>query len=404
MENKKSETPIPKILVLKPITPSRESERAKRLRYDDLEPLVDKYRPFEYRRLNKVFEAEAGGLKEADEARKLAMLYLLMGSVALQKAENKESVELWSDRYTASSGEIYGLPEPEIAQELNAEQVAGLEFGEKFKEASEKLGEYLEEKYGDVFRALDLDNAPDEIDPEQAADRFEAGIKMLTENFDAAWGEWNIKRDATKDLLSVEQQTKTLKIGMNRANMTPGELKKLFAHEVLIHMQRSINGAKKSESLRTGLAGYLDAEEGLGVFTEYALSGELKDIVIDRYVDIAWALGEVDGVKHTRAEMLERVTDRATERLRRRHGHKDPEDLEKEVYAHVNRIYRGSRGDKTIGVFTKDIAYYKGFLDIGRYIEGRLDSGDDIGVIFEYLTQGKFDPTNPAHVAYVEQA
>lgn len=401
MDRTKSEKKMPKILVLKPITPSADSARAERLRYDNLEQLVDEYRPFEFHRWNKVLEAEPDSLDEAEAARKLAMLYLLMGSVALQRAETNESIERWSERYTQGSAEIYGLPEPEIARVLEANRVEGLDLVDMFEQAEEKLGGYLEERYCDVFDALDLDNAPDYLAPEEAAERFKAGIDVLTENYDPAWGRWTIKLDNTKDSVSVEQQTETFIVGTNRANIANSRIKTTFAHEVLVHMQRAINGAKRSEKMRTGLPGYLDAEEGLGVFVEYAVGGFLKDEVVDRYVDIAWALGQIDGIKHTRQEMIIRARNRALDRPTS--WNKSPENLEKEVYAHVNRIYRGTRGDETVGVFTKDISYFKGFVDIGRYIETRLESGDDIGEIFEYLIQGKFDPNNPAHVDYVEK-
>ena len=403
MKTPETNKTIPNVLVLKPITPSVASARTERLMYDNLESTVQKHGPHEYARIRRFFDSEDGSFDEEEAAKQLALHYMLMGSFVLQRAANEERAELWSDRYTVATTEIYGAPESGVARELYAEQETGVEFGGQFIEASGKLGEYLDDTYAEVYDALDLDDMSQEIDPTGIADRFETALTVLASRHDPTWSAWKVTRSDEKDSLSVNAGSKEILVGMRRADVTPVQLKALFTHEILIHAQRAVNGARKDKVLATGLPGYLDAEEGLGVFAEYAMSGELKDAVIDRYVDIAYALGEIDGTPHTRQELLERAMHRADERLQRRHEHKSREDVEKEVYAHVNRIYRGSRGDEHIGVFTKDIAYYKGFLEMGRYIEQRLNDGDDMETVFSYLVQGKFDPTNPAHVAFVEE-
>ena len=37
------------------------------------------------------------------------------------------------------------------------------------------------------------------------------------------------------------------------------------------------------------------------------------------------------------------------------------------------------------------------------YLDQSIRNGKDIEQIFEYLTLGKFDPTNPVHIQYVKQ-
>ena len=82
---------------------------------------------------------------------------------------------------------------------------------------------------------------------------------------------------------------------------------------------------------------------------------------------------------------------------------KTVEDIEKEVYAHVNRIYRGSLGDESIGIFTKDISYHKGFVEMGRYMQAQIDNGKSIEEVLDFLLTGKFDPTNMQHIAHMNK-
>ena len=80
---------------------------------------------------------------------------------------------------------------------------------------------------------------------------------------------------------------------------------------------------------------------------------------------------------------------------------KTESDLVKEVYAHVNRIYRGSLGNEHVGVFTKDISYHKGFIEMARYIQAQVEDGKSVSDIMTFLLSGKFDPTNSKHIEYI---
>ena len=76
----------------------------------------------------------------------------------------------------------------------------------------------------------------------------------------------------------------------------------------------------------------------------------------------------------------------------------------KKITPHINRIYRGSEGDDIVGVFTKDIAYLDGLIKIMQYILDRINKGDNINDIMDYLLSGKFDPTNQVHVKEHEKS
>lgn len=390
---------IPSVTVLGPITPTSGSSRQEVLVYDNLETAAIEHAKHERERQAAFWNAEEGSLDEERAARQLSMQYLLVGALALNRAGKPDGKEQWSERYTQATSELYGTPDPRLAQQLHEQQFAGIEVKYSFSEVAAKVGEYLNTKYSPVYAALDIDNAPASIDSDSIAYRFEAALEILTEEYDEAWSEWSVARPDT-DKLMVSK--KTVQVGKNRANVTPTQLKELFTHEVLVHGLRAVNGAKHPDSrMRTGLTGYLDTEEGLGIFAEYAISGSVKDVVVDRYVDIAYAIGSIDGKKHSRAELVEYAMRRANERNAKAEAKKSPDDIEKEVYAHVNRIYRGSLGNEHVGVFTKDIAYYTGFIVIGDFIKSRLEAGESVKDTWSYLMSGKFDPTNERHIAVV---
>lgn len=430
---------IPSVLILTPITPTVESARADQLEYQKLLPAVQKYAVDERGRQAKFWDSEQDSLEEEDAARQLAAQYLLMTSVKLtQDAALPASKQLWSDRYTRATSELWGIPETSLAKELIGAQAAQLldssrakgvdhelvnhmselldRFGinievsetakPEFAEVAGQIGNALKNKYAHAFQALDLDNAPKRINPESIADRLQKAKLILARDYDNDWNEWTIVRDNDKDQLSIIPQDKQIIVGMNRADASPQELEGLFSHEILVHVIRSLNGYKKSYELATGLPGYLDNEEGLGVFFQYATTGEVPPLNIDRYVDIALALGQIDGIPKSRHELIDFVMTRALIRNEQASSHlrKSDADIQKAVFAHVNRIYRGTLGNEYIGVFTKDILYHKGFIDMGRYITAELKAGKSPELLIEFLQQGKFDPTKSKHLEYLQES
>lgn len=395
-------TEIPKILVLGAITPSPDSARAEQLRYDNLSPAVKEHSAYEHARMSEFWNAKEGSIEEREAATQLALQYMLMGSQALQLAVKPDSKRLWSERYTRATSELYGLPDPDLARRLWGQQEKAEEIEGPFAEAARKVGEYLDQRYAPVYDALQLDDGSDKIDPQGIADRFENTLHILAEQYDPDWAGWTIERNEQKDSLSVVARDKKIIVGMHRSSVEPAQLRGLFSHEVLVHGLRAVNGSKISEDLGNGgLAGYINAEEGLGVFTEYAITGEVPQKNIDRYVDIAYALGIIDGQEHTRSDLLEHAIKRAKERNELAVSKKSDADLEKEVYAHVNRIYRGSLGDEHVAIFTKDISYYRGFEQIARYIAEKIDEGYSVEELMTYLMQAKFDPLNELHTEVV---
>jgi hypothetical protein len=390
---------IPKVTTLEYIAPTPGSVRSHTFEYEKIDAIVAQHRPYETARMRKTFDADEGSFAELDAAREQAFQYLLFSVDALKHATSPENRDRWSQRYTQASSELYGVPDQGLALQLYEQQQSGEKI-RPFEEVAAKVGEYLESRYADVYTALELDDASDSIPIAEVAYKFERALAVLVQE-DDGWNGWKIDRDASKAQMQIAARSKRIIIGMNGVDVTPAGVKGLFSHEVLVHALRAVNDEKAGSEFASGLPGYLDADEGLGVFVEYAITGSVPDKIVDRYVDIAYALGQIDGVQHTREELMNKVMQRASRRNEAASSPKTAEQLISSAYNHVNRIYRGSRGDEHIGIYTKDIAYYVGFMKIGNYLLEELHTGKSISDIMTYVLAGRFDPTLVEHQEYI---
>ena len=431
-----------KVALVKAFTPTQESSRSDRLEYSSVF-LSEAGKILNESRLNanmRRAEENQNSIEYGDN--RLELLRSQLAFIAFM-ANNSESIEIrrrWVNSFTEQSIEIFGAPDTDLATKLVQYQVEQLLIGsgdtkavEDYRNSAESLGlevdfneslgerslnhmlnfehlghaarDFFNRKYGKVYDAMAIDSHEGLFSPEDIATTFEVGISELAQE-DPEWLSWSVTRERDKNSLSVMSAKKRILVGMNRAEESGDRVAALFAHEVLRHALTSLNGSKNDKKLGVGLPGYLDFEEGAGIFSEYALTGQLKDELIDRYVDVGMALGYTnDGELVPRSKLLSYVMARENLRNQKRDetAKLTPENIEKKVYAHVNRIYRGTPGiDDIVGVYTKDIAYLEGFLKVGNYVDSEIEKGKSIDEVMEYILQGKFDPTNKSHADYVE--
>lgn len=432
---------IPSVKILEAINPVNSGTGEEVLIYDRLDQAVEDYKPTNPQRSAEVWDSELGSLEELSKARQLASEYLLRNSVHLvDSAEYNRN--LWADRFTQASVELYGEPDKAEATRLLAKEyrtlsqllgrpgvsqkpllflidtykpiIESLSTEDKASEldadeereklAVEKYGEAIRNKYQPLFDLVD--NADkDEFTAEDLKSLFSEALKWLVENDDQQWDEWVVEtKDGTS--LSVNPTKRKIKVASRREPASLEETRGLIAHELLVHGLRSKNGYKTGDKrLAIGLPGYLNSEEGLGVLSEAAINGELPDKVYDRYLDIALALGTIDGVQLTRHELFQISYASHQIRAELRGDDTDPSILAPEVWSHIDRIYRGGPGDNLgtrQAVFTKDVAYYVGYKEMAGYITKQLDNGKTPEEIFDYLSQAKFDPLNPKHLERLE--
>jgi hypothetical protein len=434
-----SETPSVK--VLEAIKPVNAGTGETTLAYRGLATAVERYKLSNSARSEKYWDSEQGSLEELSSAKQLASEYLLR--TANKVVESHETNrDLWADRFTEATIELYGAPDStEVAQLISDEytSLSQLKDNEsvsqehvnflldtyrplidnkaetttynteatKEQEAIHQYGKVILERYGPLF---DLANLSDktEFNATELHELFSSTLSWLSENNDNDWSDWEaIQVDGTD--LSVDAANRKIKIASRRETATSQDARGLIAHELLVHALRAKNGYKTGDrKLATGLAGYLDAEEGLGILAEHAVTGELPGKAYDRYVDIGLALGIIDGTQKTRKEIFEISFARQLIRSQV-NGTFDSinlPSLQRRVWSHVDRMYRGGPGDELgtrQAIFTKDIAYYVGYKKMAKYIAAQLANGRSASEVFDDLSQGKFDPTNPQHNDYLNR-
>ena len=432
-----AQTKIPPVLILKSIRPANSGTGEASLTYTKLDDAVDEYQATHPQRVAEVWESAPGSLEELSAARELAAEYLLWDAEKVINADDSTR-DLWADRFTAAAIELYGEPDPQEAARLLSDEyvlLAGLQGNKDIsephlqllldtyksvlhdvptsdesissietdraheQEAIQEYGEAIRKWYQDLFKLVD-DTKLGWFTPQDLHELFSTALDWLETHNDPEWKDWDVVYvDATD--LSIEAGDREIRIPSRREPASADDLKGLIAHELLVHALRAKNGYKTGDyELAIGLPGYLDAEEGLGILAEEAITGTLPVKAYDRYVDIALALGSVDGVQRTRRQVFEISYARQLIRSQVA-GTPVNERMAAKVWKHVDRIYRGGKGDeagKRQAIFTKDIAYYEGYKQMAKYVSDQLAQSRSAEDIFVHLSRAKFDPTNPLHV------
>ncbi|MCU0667415.1 MAG: flavohemoglobin expression-modulating QEGLA motif protein [Patescibacteria group bacterium] len=386
-------------------------------------------------------KADTDSEKEEQYAYTLSLINLLRTiHDALSKSEQDGTRALQMDRFTKANEEFNEIPDSALASSLLARLTTDdngepTQFAEKLKNLGlkvdqitdnkleerlkkiesikEPIDEWFDNKYPEVTSVFDKarkEQSPEHptmLESEKVFDLYEQALAKLKAT-DSQWSDWEVELVEDKDLLLVNCREKKIKVGKKRRAMTINEAEGLFRHEVLVHALRSINGAKLGPDFKDfelGLVGYLFTEEGLGVLVEYAENGEeALEKPYDRYTDIALALGLITDSPIPKDVLYDILMAREKDRAKKAGKEFDEESARKKLRPHINRIYRGSEGDDVVGVFTKDIAYFGGFIKIAEYILDRIEKGDRINVIMKYILSGKFDPTNEIHTNALEKA
>ena len=434
---------IPSVKILEGIRPGNAGTGAERLEYVVLSQSVAEYAATHAERSHAFWSSEEGSVEELSKAHQLAAEFLLRTSLRATDSNDVNS-ELRAERFTDSSIELYGEPDASeiipmmlddfaffqthlhnrnvdrlnlnkllnsywgiLKMSVTQEQIDN--SGEKktsISEATKKYGELLALKYDYLFDLVD-ESEIESYGPNELLDIFSTSLELLSEKDDESWKEWTVElKEGTNT--SVTAIKKRINVASSRALATKKDVKGLLAHEILTHALRAKNGYNiDDKKLATGLPQYIDAEEGLGILSEFAVTGEFPERARDRYIDIALALGTVNGKSLNRQTLFEISFSRAQLMNELSSEPVDLNQLKKSTWTHVDRIYRGGRGDTSTtnqAVFTKDIAYYDGYKKMRDYIDASYADGKTIEEIFDYLTLGKFDPTNPVHIKYLNQA
>lgn len=431
--------PVKPVAILKAINPQELGDG--RLVSPNIDGFVDKHADSENLRWERLANLEEGSLEEAAVINGLANLYLLKTSQKLSSpdpSKRSPNREFWAARFTEASSEIYAPPEIsfiELIVEEEIEEFDGVEgeyidsvrdFYQKLQQGLERIdqdsasntermrqikpedlrviADWFYRTNKDWFEHLEV-NRQDTYTPEDMVKLFNDLLEIRSQT-DSRWSDWKSVIRKNGSAVSISGSSKKLFVGENRASASHKEILGLVAHELGIHAQRSINGSEISDEMATGLRGYLNTEESLGVFAERLVNGETPAKARDRYLDIALGLGMIPGIELSRSELIEISTNRAMARKELYGQDTSKEAVKVETHKaqdHVNRIFRGGDGlnGESNAIFTKDAVYYPAAIE--GFIARQIEEGYDPESVFIFLTQGKFDPTNQSHIDYIKK-
>jgi hypothetical protein len=385
--------------LLKDLKPTTASSRAETLEYPQLKTEDFNKDEVGFETEHQEINSELINLKRQDVKNKVKHLELL-AKHANDDTIPVENRQFAANEFTKISIKMYGEPDSEVAGKILNEGL--IEFYDKYDDIRTLVKGYLRSEYPGLFDLFGDENQR-WVQPPEIAELFEKGLDYLKSQSPEDWNDWQVLQ-IDSDKLSVSKSEKVICVGVHRSSDKLITVKGLFAHEVLRHARTAINGSKIDPALGAGLPDHVAAEEGFATINEFAIADKIPEKLVDRYVDIAAALGLLHATSghHIRLKRSKLVLS-VIERLKRRYPDKTQDEIENIAYAHVNRIFRGTPGnDEVSGVFTKDVVYFNGFINMLKYIRAELDDGKNIKTIMKFVEQGKFDPTNPDHVDYVK--
>ena len=170
--------------------------------------------------------------------------------------------------------------------------------------------------------------------------------------------------------------------------MTLVQLQALAEHEVGVHARRAHEGAQSALLLlQTGLDHYLPGEEGLAGYCQQQIEGADEFYGFDRYLAASLATG-MDGVERDFRAVFSIMSDYYTLRYSTVPGKTSPLQAAWEVCV---RTFRGTTGQSAGTIYTKDISYLEGNINIWHLISDRPK-------VFESLFIGKYNPLIERHV------
>ncbi len=235
--------------------------------------------------------------------------------------------------------------------------------------------------FGNLLRHVPDDDPSRKFSPEDIKSIFDT---ILREEFGEAAEGWRVDiEEATS--ITVKASEKRIVIPPGRVPADIATMKGLVVHELGDHFLRSVTGWETDLlPMGVGMPTYYDPEEGLGKTFEQALKGEYEAAGIPLYL--------VAGAMH-HDKMDFRDTFEMMWRINLLSELKDGEDVTDEkveskrgsAYNIVNRI---SRGTDELPWF-KDLAYYKGSVEIWKYLE---ENRGDVEAFLRLTAMGRTNP------------
>lgn len=261
----------------------------------------------------------------------------------------------------------------------------GMDIPERFRpsdETVEWMHSVVKSLYGGMLS--NIPNEQEEFDPYELqkifTDIIEEEFNNDSKGYAGAAEGWTVSVEKATSV-NVKSSEKRIVIPDNGMMRSRKKVENLVVHEIGIHMLRSITGGETDMlPLRSGLSDYYDAEEGLGVVMEQALSGKFAERGVDHYITAGLAYYDEKDFRGAfevkwRLLLLDSVRDG---------GEINDEQMEKAKKTAFTQTLRSFRGTNDMPLF-KDLSYYNGSVEVWRYLESI--KGDDF--LLSLLLAGK---------------
>jgi len=258
----------------------------------------------------------------------------------------------------------------------------------------------------EVGSLVELEPFEGKIDAEAMKLVFEETLRKLGVSEEQN-GEWKVVIDSSSSTaVSLSAELKAVKIPESRT-IEYKKLAGLVAHEVGTHLARRVNGNRsKLMLLGLGLDRYIMGEEGVATMREQVVQKDALDEFAGLHYHLGISLARgLDGQKRNFAqthEMLVKVRylNKLLEQVKT--GEEKPNTAlsfaRKNGYNDCARIFWGADCSVSGAVFSKDLAYRTGNMNVYRMIE--TSEGKNEMVRFSI---GKYDPANPRHIWILDQ-
>ena len=262
-----------------------------------------------------------------------------------------------------------------------------VDIPERFRpsdETVEWMHSVAESLYGGMLSHIP--NEQEEFDPYELqkifTDIIEEEFNNDSKGYAGAAEGWTVSVEKATSV-NVKSSEKRIVIPDNGMMRSRKKVENLVVHEIGVHMLRSITGGETDMlPLRSGLSDYYDAEEGLGVVMEQALSGKFAERGVDHYITAGLAhfdnkdFHEAFEIKW-RLSLLGSVDDGSEV--------SDGQIVKAKKTAFTQTL-RSFRGTNDMPLF-KDLSYYNGSVEVWRYLESV--KGDDF--LLSLLLAGKLN-------------
>lgn len=280
------------------------------------------------------------------------------------------------------SVELYGLPDKQTAGEalLIVKAMVDSKQLKLSQEWSQLFVYFIEEEKEPAFY-YQKNKESEYLTTEEIVEMFESALRKRGIS-------WRVEISRTALVVNVNYQDKTIYIPAGR-KMSKVAAGALIEHEIGIHLVRYCNGLRSPLLLLSvGLNGYLKGEEGLASYRQFSIDkGNLPGVI--NYLGVVLA----SGLYRNQPWNFRQVFDFIKEYLSFL-GFSE-EYAEREAWLRALRTFRGSVGRLPTGVFTRDLIYFKGYLEIkDLYIKQSLE--------IERLLVGKYDPNNEKHKSILD--